>query len=457
MPKVAVNDTVKVRRIIQEFEDEFTSTSNNLLYCKLCEVVVKHDKRHFVESHRQSGRHISKQKTPLTQQFLSAQTSDFVTDVTRAFLSADIPLKKLKHPAIIALFKSMSKDCPSESACRSQVSELGIKAKNDVKQRIGQSKFFIIADESDINDSKFLNIIVGSVTNPAKTFLLDCIPITGNVNSACVCQNIDDCVRFLSLPRQNFVLFVSDAARYMCLAASFLKNMYPSMLHVTCLAHLLHNCAMSIRTKFTAVDELIAHIKAATVKCGDRRLLFSAIGQPPKPVVTRWATWLKAAMWYAEHLPAIREIVSKFEGTGLLVSRAKEAVANPLLTQQLVNVTKYGSLVELVTKIESSTYTIRDGFSHLKNLNFDDDPCNIKEYINKRLAKNDITVIVNHERNDISPADYALLENCQPTSCAVERSFSMLKHLMRKERNFLIQNVRHYIIMAYNGIESEGW
>jgi len=49
-------------------------------------------------------------------------------------------------------------------------------------------------------------------------------------------------------------------------AGNVLKSLYPKLFHVTCVAHLLHNCAMKVKSHFHDVDQLIASIKAATVK-----------------------------------------------------------------------------------------------------------------------------------------------------------------------------------------------
>ena len=46
-------------------------------------------------------------------------------------------------------------------------------------------------------------------------------------------------------------------------------------------------------------DEVIATIKAATIKNKDRKKDFHDAGlpSPPDPVITRWATWLRAALF----------------------------------------------------------------------------------------------------------------------------------------------------------------
>ena len=78
----------------------------------------------------------------------------------------------------------------------------------------------------------------------------------------------------------------------MSLAGKTLKELCPSLMHVTCVAHLLHNCAVRMRAHFKNIDEIIATIKAATIKNKDREKDFHDAGLPSPPdlVITRWAT-----------------------------------------------------------------------------------------------------------------------------------------------------------------------
>ena len=65
------------------------------------------------------------------------------------------------------------------------------------------------------------------------------------------------------------------------------------------------------------------------------------------------------------------------------------------------------------------------------------------------MQNNDISEIMNMKRH-ISPAEYHMFQNSQPTSASVERSFSMLKKLLAKDRNFKVENVRHYMVLHFN-------
>ena len=48
-------------------------------------------------------------------------------------------------------------------------------------------------------------------------------------------------------------------------------------MHVNCVAHLLHNCAMCVRVHFKNIDEVITTIKAATIKNKDCKKEFTML------------------------------------------------------------------------------------------------------------------------------------------------------------------------------------
>ena len=85
-------------------------------------------------------------------------------------------------------------------------------------------------------------------------------------------------------------------------------------------------------------------------------------------------------------------------------------------------------------------------------MQFDDDPCAIKDYIDKRLSNSDLETTINCTNLTIDPTSYVThyCKKNQPTSAAVERSFSMLNKLLRKGRNFDVMNVKKYMMLYYN-------
>ena len=190
----------------------------------------------------------------------------------------------------------------------------------------------------------------------------------------------------------------------MSLAGKTLKKLYPSLMHATCVVHLLHNCAMRVRAHCKNIDKITATIKTATIKNKDRKKDFHDAGlpSPPDPVITRWATWLSAALYYSENLPAVRTIVNNWTSAGLLVSRAKDAINVEDVVPDLVDINQYRTLAANVEFLKGSACTITEAYE------FDDDPCAIKNYIKKRLSNSDLETIINCTNLTIDPTSYAL-------------------------------------------------
>ena len=334
MPKQAKSSTAKVRQIFQEYPDEFSTTSACDLRCNLCDVLVKCDKKFFVESHRKRMQHQRKLETKVKSQskqtFLQLDQVNFKEQVVSSFLAADIPLNKLNHSSLKPLFATMGKVLPSETAARPCVAKLASRKEEQIQELLRDKKIFLIVDEAEIAKQKYISVLVGSLDATNQTFLVDChlLDSGSNVNSSIIMHTVDDILRQPEIKRENFSLFLTDAARYMSLAGKTVKKLYPSLMHVTCVAHLLHNCAMRVRAHFKNIDQIIATIKAATIKNKDRKKDFHDAGlpSPPDPLIIRWATWLRTALYYSENVPAVRTIVNNWTSADLLVSRAKDAI-----------------------------------------------------------------------------------------------------------------------------------
>ena len=305
-----------------------------------------------------------------SQSFLSCFDENFNFEVAKTFLEADIPLYKLNHPSVKRLFQQLGKQCPSESSCRSKVKLIGEKQKQEMKANLSGKGIFLVVDEAIVQERRILCILVGAIDSPCQTHVLECVQISTTNNASVVCQAVDDALRFLETKRDDFNLLLSDAAPYMTAAGGNLKLMYSNLFHVTCVSHLFHNCCMKIRSNCTEVDDLIASIKALVCKNKSRLSAFSEIGFPPEPVITRWGTWLSAAMHYAQNLPTVKAIVENLDGSGLILSRAKQAVNAINLATQLTNISKYKSLENFILKSEKIDYSINDAFTDINNISF---------------------------------------------------------------------------------------
>ena len=391
-----------------------------------------------------------------SQSFLLPQSqNDFTKQVVTAFLVADISLYKLQHSSIKNLFNSTLEH--SESACRKQVNDLASQESERIKKLPTRKPIVLQVDESDVSGQKYVNVLAGLMEEPNKTYRIACSPLSGNPNSSNICTIVDDWLKEIGIKLEMFLLLLSDAAKYMLKAGDTLKIIYQRLLHVTCTAHLLHNCAEHMRAHFKATDNLISSIKAATIKNKDRRSLFTAAGlsAPPQPILTRWSTWLEASFFYAENFHIVKQIVSSFEDSGKLVERAKEAIADQDVFSELRQIfSNYREIAVLIKEITNSSNTIVAAVEAFQNLCFNDDPCQIKQYIQKRLAAgSDILKIVDGSASKLPehfPAKVALFQRAQPTSASVERSFLILKNLLSPGRNFDKNKVYSYLVLEYN-------
>ena len=143
MPKPAKSSTAKVRQIRQECPDEFSATPVRDLRWNLCDVLVKCDKKFFVESHRKSKQHQrkfeTKSKSQSRQTFLQLDQVHFKEQVVSSFLAADIPLHKLNHPFLKSLFATMGKVVPSETEPRACVAKLASRKEEQIQGLLNKS------------------------------------------------------------------------------------------------------------------------------------------------------------------------------------------------------------------------------------------------------------------------------------------------------------------------------
>ena len=116
------------------------------LRCNLCDLLVKSDKKFFVESHRKSKQHQRKLETKSKSQskhtFSQLDQVNFKEQVVSSFLAADIPLHKLNHPSLMSLFATMAKVLPSETAAPACVAKLASHKEEQIQELLCDKKFF---------------------------------------------------------------------------------------------------------------------------------------------------------------------------------------------------------------------------------------------------------------------------------------------------------------------------
>ena len=131
-----------------------------------------------------------------------------------------------------------------------------------------------------------MHILCSTLDKPDCCFLFKSCVIDGWVNSQKTIHELDDVIKEFKVRREDVNFLISDAKSYMCRAGKVLKEKYPNLLHVTCLAHLMHNCGLKVKRFYKEIDDLIAAVKASVVKNKSRAADFDVCGRPQQPVVT---------------------------------------------------------------------------------------------------------------------------------------------------------------------------
>ncbi|KAF7684833.1 hypothetical protein CDIK_4418, partial [Cucumispora dikerogammari] len=245
-------------------------------------------------------------------------------------------------------------------------------------------------------------------------------------NSGVMILNISRVLNFLDVTLENFNLLLSDAAPYMKLAGKTLHQMYPSLFHVTCIAHLLHNCASRVKEFFPDVNKLISSIKQLTHKNKTNMAFFKQVGYSPTVIPTGGGSWLDAAEYYAFNFLKVKEIVvHKLTRGDIIYTNALDAVSQFSLIKSLTQIhSQYFVLSKKIKLFISPTLTISEAFKKLTEMHFGNDIADIKSYLVSRFSTSEINDIVTFNRSDIFPILYSQLLNAQLTSIAMERSFS---------------------------------
>ena len=196
MPKVKTTYAYKIQSTVKEFPDEFMESINNQLYCNLCNCAVSCNKRFLVDCHRNTSKHQkalggkSENLIPQpSQTFLRNSDTNFVENITKAVLSADVRLNKLNNTNIKNLFRDIGHRLPFETTCRQTALQLSENELKRMRNAVHDKQIFVIVNKSTLSGMQHLNILVGSLKIPHVSYLYDCQPLKCSPNGNIIAQS----------------------------------------------------------------------------------------------------------------------------------------------------------------------------------------------------------------------------------------------------------------------------
>ena len=118
----------------------------------------------------------------------------------------------------------MVKVLPSETAARACGAKLASQ-KEQIQKLLRDEKNFLIVDEAEIAEQKYISVLVSSLDAPNQTFLVDCHPLDSgsNVNISIILHTVDDILRQLEIKRENFSLFLTSGSQTFFVGGALLK------------------------------------------------------------------------------------------------------------------------------------------------------------------------------------------------------------------------------------------
>jgi len=498
MPKEKRSLASRLNSYVSEFSEcsgPVFTTDGKILYCKLCDSKVGSDRKFNVQQHIDTAKHKaaikrkqSKNKFDLqkTQQQLLSNTkkSSFNKDLCYALLSANIPLNKLNNPNFKSfLEKYTSKEIPNQTTLRKgYVNEIYEDTLVKIRSFIFGKKIWVSIDETTDSAGRYIaNVIVGTLelNGPGHVFLLNCAELDKS-NHITIAKLFDNSMHILwpeGVRHDDILLFLSDAAPYMVKAGKSLNIFYTKMIHVTCIVHAFHRVAEQIRGHYSKVDKIIANVKKVFCKSPYRINCFKEkaplLSLPPQPIITRWGTWLKAAIYYCDNYEIIRDIITSFdEKDSVSVENSQKYLSDPDVASNLVYIkSNLGFLPDVITRLEAKNMPLSDGIEIIENayLKLSQTTGSVGKLVLRKLddvlAKNNgykplsiISKILNGEitsmdglPEDLKANELLFFKYAPLTSVDVERSFSTYKTLLADNRHsFQVENIRKYLVVQCN-------
>lgn len=407
-----------------------------------------------------------------------SEQEQFNEDLCLMFVSADIPLHKINNLNVkLFLQKYTSKyNIPDESTLRKNyIHRIYAETMSSIKKAVSNNYLYICADETTDSMGRYIvHLMIGilNVSVPAKSYLISSKQLE-KANNLTVTRFIQEelATFFLpeSIPTEKILLFLTDAAPYMVKAACNLKIFYPNLIHTTCLAHGLNRVAEEVRNHFPLVNSLISSVKKVFLKAPLRVQLYKqhlpGIPLPPQPVITRWGTWLEAAIFHANHYEIIKTIIMDLDSDTQSVLDAQKVYSSKEIPQQLAFINaNYSFISTSILQLEKQCMSLIESveiINKFEKLCFD-----VKGKVGKSVYEKFLSVIEKNEgfkklkdiakilcgesveNIELTIEDISNLKYAPITSVDVERSFSIYKYMLSDRRhNFSVENFEKYVIV----------
>ncbi|PSN39119.1 hypothetical protein C0J52_17476, partial [Blattella germanica] len=351
------------------------TTDGKLIFCQVCNKQIACEKKFQLSQHSTTNQHLAakNKQSSLKQMLLTQQTpsssnlkNEFCSDLCHALIAANIPWNSLNNPTFRNFLDKYCKHTiPSESTLRKNYLEDCYRSTiKEIQNNLKDCLISGMVDETTDSCGRHVaNFLVGKLSEdePGKPFLIAC-RVLEKTNNSTIARFVNDALRILWPEGGNehkFRVLLSDAAAYMLRAASSLKIFYPHLIHVTCIVHGLQRVAEVIWEQFPEVNTLISTTKKVFVKAPVRvnayREKLPEHSLPPEPILTRWGTWVSAALFYADNFSAVKEVVCSLNpNDSLAIKSSQDTFKNETIQRDLAIIKAHFKIIpRAIQKLET--------------------------------------------------------------------------------------------------------
>jgi len=123
----------------------------------------------------------------------------------------------------------------------------------------------------------------------------------------------------------------------------------------------MHRVCEEIRLQFPKVDKLISNMKKKFLKAPSRVQIFRSIAPnislPPEPILTRWGTWINAAICYCEHFSLIKRVIMELdEDDAISIKKVHDLIKEPNLECNLTYIkSNFSALTSAILRLEKTS------------------------------------------------------------------------------------------------------
>ena len=467
--------------------DSALITDGKTVLCQTCDKRIGCTMKSQIDQHLRSNLHIKyKQRVSSKKQVLLTQlqgrptssNSEFYKELCMALVAGNIPWNKLQVPEFKHfLQKYCNRNIPDESTLRKNyLDSCYLDVLENIRNDIGSSPVWISADGTTDAAGRFIaNLIVGKMDSEAasKPYLIYCKPLEVT-NSSTIARFINDGLKVLwqdGVKEERVLLMYTDAAPYMLKAGKSLAVFYPNLVHVTCMAHALQRVAETVRHEFPEVNSLISATKKVFLKCPYRIQRYKEqlpdVPLPPEPVITRWATWIEAVIFYSKNFEAVKSVMENFSSDpAVCVSESLLAFNSDKVLLSVSYIASHFSwLPNSIKKLETSGMVLQEAVKIMEDAvqKVSVVPGEVGSVVSTKmqsvLNKNPgyptlvtLSRLFNGENveppKSIIPSRIPLYKYAPLTSCEVERSFSIYKNILSDRRLCMTaEHLEKYIII----------